>query len=209
MVRFCLTRKAFTGQFVMKYIKCFTLFLFAMTIGACSSVYDTKISYDKNGAIDTSKYQTFAWLNQNKILVPSKDLNPVMQLRVEGYIEQAFIEKGYRLIDDAEAADFTISYTVGSRDKISVNSYPAPYGAGMNVGWGRGYYGGYYGYGGYANETSVKTYTEGSLAIDIYDVSSRQPAWHGSGRKNISSEDKDDPGLAIKTMVDNVVGQFK
>lgn len=53
---------------------------------------------------------------------------------------------------------------MGNRDKIKVDTYPATYNAGF--GWGRGYYGGMY----MGNETRVRTYTEGRLAIDVYDV---------------------------------------
>ena len=135
-------------------------------------------------------------------MVMSKDLNPVMKLRVDKDIEEAFIAKGYKLVSDPEKADFAISYTVGNRDKIKVDSYPATYLAGF--GWGRGYYGGM----SMGTETRVRQYTEGRLAIDVYDVKSKQPAWHGYAIKRISKDDKENPEGAIELIVTQVVANF-
>jgi len=54
----------------------------------------------------------------------------------------------------------------------------------------------------------VRSYSEGKLAIDVFDVKSKQPAWHGWGVKRITSADKDDPATTIRTVVDQVVAQF-
>ncbi len=167
-----------------------------------------KVNFDQNTEIDTKNYKTFAWLTKGKIMAPAIDFNPVMKERVDDSIEQAFIAKGYQLIEDPEQADFTISYTVGNRDKIKVNSYPATYNSGF--GWGRGYYGarGYYGSMSMGTETSVRQYTEGKLAIDVYDVKTRQPVWHGWATKRLTSEDKQSPSASLNGTVIQVVNQF-
>ncbi|MEW6995839.1 DUF4136 domain-containing protein [Colwelliaceae bacterium MEBiC 14330] len=167
-----------------------------------------KVNFDQNTEIDTKNYKTFAWLTKGKIMAPAIDFNPVMKERVDDSIEQAFIAKGYQLIEDPEQADFTISYTVGNRDKIKVNSYPATYNTGF--GWGRGYYGarGYYGSMSMGTETSVRQYTEGKLAIDVYDVKTRQPVWHGWATKRLTSEDKQSPSASLNETVIQVVNQF-
>ncbi|MDX2368564.1 MAG: DUF4136 domain-containing protein [Colwellia sp.] len=180
-----------------------------IAVASCSTTYEAKINFDKNSKVDTLNYKTFAWLTSGKIMAPPEDINPVMKQRVDEEIVKAFIAKGYQLIDDAEKADFAISYTVGSRDKIKVNSYPTTYNSGF--GWGRGYYGGGYGgmYGAHmTTETHVRQYTEGKLAIDVYDVKSHQPAWHGWAVKRVTSNDKEAPSSAIKDVVHKVVTQF-
>jgi hypothetical protein len=178
-------------------------------VAGCTSTYDAKVDFDKNTNVDTVNYKTFAWLTSGKIMAPAEDYNPVMKLRVDKEIEEAFKAKGYQLIENAEEADFAISYTVGNRDKIKVSSYPSTYNA--SFGWGRGYYGGHYGgmYGSnMGTETRVRQYTEGKLAIDVYDVKSHQPAWHGWATKRITSEDKEAPSSVIKDVVNEVVAQF-
>lgn len=180
------------------------ILLFAVV--SCSTTYQAKVNFDKNSKIDTTSYKTFSWLNTGKIMAPPEDFNPVMKVRVDEAVENAFIAKGYQLIEDAEKADFAISYTVGNRDKIQVSNYPSTYNSGF--GWGRGYYGGGM-YGIHMNtETRVRQYTEGKLAIDIYDVKSHQPAWHGWAVKRITSGDKEAPSSAIKDVVHKVIAQF-
>jgi hypothetical protein len=180
--------------------------LIAFTAGCAT--HSAKVDFDRNTEIETVHYKTFAWLTNAKIMAAPVDINPVMKERVDSSIEQAFMAKGYQLVDDPENADFAISYTVGSRDKIKVNSYPATYNSGF--GWGRGYYGGrdYYGSMSMGTETSVRQYTEGKLAIDIYDVKTHQPVWHGWATKRLTSENSEDPLAMINEVVLQVVNKF-
>jgi hypothetical protein len=180
-----------------------------MVVASCATTYKAKVNFDKNSKVNTLEYKTFAWLDSNKIMAPTKDINPVMKVRIDDAIEKAFLDKGYQLISDAEKADFTISYTIGNRDKIKVSSYPAPYFRGF--GWGRGYFGGRFGgiYGSEMNtKTQIRQYTEGKLAIDVYDVKTHQPAWHGWAVKRISTDEEEIPSVEIKNIVHNVVAQF-
>jgi len=195
----------------MTNLKKIFIAIFILVIASCATTYDAEVDFDKNTKVETINYKTFAWLTPGKIMAPPEDINPVMKLRVDDGIEQAFIAKGYQLITDAEKADFAISYTVGNRDRIKVSNYPATYNTGF--GWGRGYYGGYYGgmYGSsmtMGTETRVRQYTEGKLAIDVYDVKTHQPAWHGWAVKRITSADKEAPSTTIKDIIQQVVAQF-
>ena len=180
--------------------------LIFFTIGCATN--SAKVNFDKNTEIETSNYKTFAWLTKTKIMAAAVDINPVMKERVDKSIEQAFIAKGYALVDNAENADFTISCTVGNREKIKVNSYPATYNSGFV--WGRGYYGtrGHYGTMTMGIETSVRQYTEGKLAIDVYDVKNHQPVWHGWATKRLTSEDKEIRSATLNDIVIKVVDQF-
>ena len=193
----------------MNNIKKILVTALVIVVASCASINEAKVNFDTNTKVDISNYKTFAWLTSGKIMAPAEDINPVMKLRVDEEIEQAFIAKGYKLVANAENADFAISYTVGNRDKIKVSSYPTSYNS--SFGWGRGYYGGYYGgmYGAsMGTETRVRQYTEGKLAIDVYDVKTHQPAWHGWAIKRITSDDKEAPSAMIKGVVSQVVAQF-
>ncbi len=193
----------------MNKIRTILVTAFVIVVASCASTYEAKVDFDKNTKVDILNYKTFAWLTPGKIMAPAEDVNPVMKLRVDEEIEQGFIAKGYKLIANAEDADFAISYTVGNRDKIKVSSYPTTYNS--SFGWGRGYYGGYYGgmYGtSMGTETRVRQYTEGKLAIDVYDVKTHQPAWHGWATKRITSDDKETPSEMIKDVVSQVIAQF-
>jgi hypothetical protein len=171
-------------------------------IAGCVSTQQARVDFDRNKEISTSHYKTFAWLSETKVLAEPIDVNPVMKVRIDNAIEQAFIAKGYQLISDAEQADFTISYTMGSRDKVKVDTLPVMYRTSFL--WGHRYYGGL----GISHGTHVRNYTEGKLAIDVYDVKSRQPVWHGWAVQRIKPAEQDNPSKAIKMVVEQVVAQF-
>lgn len=183
------------GTFMNK-VKLLLLLSFAALTASCSST-TVNVNFDQNKDIDTTNYKTFAWLTENKTMSETIGINTVMKVRVDDSIEQAFIAKGYQLINDAETADFAISYTIGSREKISVNSYPSSYR--RSPGWGRSYYG---------SETSVRKYNEGKLAIDVFDVKTHQPVFHGWATKRIPSQEMDAPLTEINSIVSQVVNQF-
>lgn len=171
-------------------------------MAGCVSKQQARVDFDRNSEITTSHYKTFAWLNESKVLAESIDANPVMKVRIDNAIEQAFIAKGYQLVNDAEQADFTISYTMGSRDKVKVDSLPLIYRSSFL--WGHRYYGGI----SMGSDRHVRNYTEGKLAIDVYDVKTHQPVWHGWAVKRIKSSEQDNPSKAIKMVVEQVVAQF-
>jgi hypothetical protein len=115
---------------------------------------------------------------------------PLTEARIMTAIEQALTARGYAKAGDPEAADFAISFTLGARDKVWVDSYPEPYRVGYGN-WGGGWGGGYYGDGQSVNTSS---YTEGILSVDLYDVKEHRPVWHGRATKKITTALMDNPG---------------
>lgn len=189
----------------MKLVKLISIVSLTAFTSACAT-HQAKVNFDKNSKIDTSEYKTFVWLNEAKVLAPPIDINPVMKVRVDDAIEATFINKGYVLIEDPKKADFAISYTVGNRDKVQVHSYPVAYSSRFS--WGRGYHRGHYNDVLMVNDTQIVQYTEGKLAIDVYDIQSHQPAWHGWATKRLTSKDQESPSASIKAIVTQVVAQF-
>jgi len=185
----------------MNKLKKLTIIALVIFTASCTTNLNVaKVFFDKNMDIETTNYKTFAWLTENKILAKADNFNPVMKVRVDKSIEQAFILKGYTLISDAEKADFTITYTVGSRDKITVNNYPAFYD--HNLMWRRSFF-------GYHSLMTppIRQYTEGKLAIDVFDVKSHQPAWHGWSVKRLTKADKKSSDH-INEVVGRIIEQF-
>lgn len=186
----------------MKKLQTLLTAIMAMSLlVSCASTHPAKVGFDRNSAINTQDYKTFAWLNKNKSLTQNVNVNPVRKARLEDSIEQAFVAKGYRLVSNSEQADFAISYTVGSREKIKVDSFPTTYHGGFR--WGGPYYGSVT-----TSETRVRQYDEGHLAIDVFDVETHQPAWHGWAIKRITSADKEQPDVVLTDIVNQVVAQF-
>lgn len=182
--------------------------LVSLGLAACASNFEA--SYDSDPAQDFSGYKTFGWISENPMIQGSSDRvpNPLLQPKIMSALEAGLATKGYTRIDDTEAADFAVSFTVGSREEVRVDSYPSTYGGygmGGYPGWGGAYYG--YGYG-MATETRVRQTTKGMLGLDIFDVERRQPVYHSVATKTISESDRKELDATIQAAVDAVLVAF-
>lgn len=157
--------------------------LCALVLTACSSTPSINSTHDFNRSINFTSYQTYAFISEHPMIVGQTPgaVSPMLEGRLMDAIRVGMNAKGYNEVRDPESADVAIAFSVGARDEIRVDSYPASYGAG----WGAR--GSYFGYG-YATETRVRQYTQGQLAIDIFDVKSRTPAFHGTASRKLSSD---------------------
>ena len=176
----------------------------SLGLAACASGF--KATYDSDPSHDFSGYQTFAWMSANPMIVGPTDRmpNPLLEPRIMAAIEGDLTAKGYSKVDDPEAADFVLSFTVGSREEIQVNSYPATYaGYGYRGAWG---WGGPY--DGMATETQVRQYPKGMLALDIIDVTEHRPVFHAVAEKSITESDRKNLEETIQAAVDAVLQAF-
>lgn len=176
-------------------------FLLALCLGAtagCAPRMYVRSDYDR--AQDFSRYATYAWMSDDPVISPkgeTSQVSPLNRRRIVAAIESELAEKGMRKIEDRDAADFVVAYTVGARDKIDVQSYPAAYHGSWRWGWP------YFG-----NEVDVHAYTEGTLAIDIFDGKTRQPVWHGRAQKRITAQDIEDAAGQIRAATSMILSEF-
>lgn len=180
--------------------------LVSLGLAACATGF--KATYDSDPSHDFSGYQTYAWISENPMIVgPTNRVpNPLLEPRIMATVERGLTTKGYRKVDDPDSADFVLSFTVGSREEIQVNSYPATYaGYGYRGAWGWG--GPYYGMG-MATETQVRQYQKGMLALDVFDVEGRRPVYHAVATKSITESDRERMDETIQAAVDAVLQGF-
>ena len=180
----------------------------AVSLGLSACATGFKATYDSDPAHDFSGYQTYAWMSANPMIVgPTNRMpNPLLEPKIMAAIEDGLTVKGYRKVDDPEAADFVLSFTVGSREEIKVNSYPATYsGYGYRGAWGWG--GPYYGVG-MATETQVRQYQKGMLALDVFDVKEHRPVFHAVAEKSITDSDREKLDETVQAAVNAVLQAF-
>lgn len=170
-----------------------------MLLAACST--SPRVTTDANPSVNFANYRAFAWISANPMISGPAGMSPLTAQRIRNEIASGLVARGYRQVTDAAAADFVVGFTVGSRAEIQVTSFPSTYRG--TWGWGRGYWGAYPGY-----DTQVTSYTEGRLAIDIFDVRTKQPAWHGWTEKRITRAIERDPGPAIQEVVSAILDRF-
>jgi len=188
-------------------MKVFFTVIFITFLAACAQ-QGPKINYEYNPTINVLTASTFTWLKEDKALNLPVGFNPIAKIKIEEAIKNEMITKGYRFVNNVNVADLAISYSVGSRDKVRVDSYPTAYQNGFV--WGARYYGGYSRYSNAINNTKtvVRQYTQGELAVDIYDVKTKQPAWHGWATQKISTKDKTNIDSVINTAVTQLLKNF-
>ncbi|MEM1436837.1 MAG: DUF4136 domain-containing protein [Pseudomonadota bacterium] len=170
--------------------------LSALVLGGCSSL---AVDSDHDESANFSSYKTFAFISDSPLLMAKTvPISPLFEGRVMNATRAELTNKGYEFIEDREAADFVVSFTLGAREKIQINNYPASYRGPGGWPWGAPYY----------TEVDVRDYLEGTLAIDIFDVQNKSPVWHGRAVKTISAKDRRDPTSTTNTVVAAILDQF-
>jgi len=165
-----------------------------LLLAACATM---SVTSDKYPQADFSGYRTFAWIAADPLIRPrnGQEISALTSRRIREAIESELAGKGYREVNDPAGANFVVAFTVGTRDRLDAESYPAPFRGPWLWGW-------------YGNETDLRVYREGTLSIDIFDGATHQPVWHGRARKEITGSDVKDPEPVIKRAVTAILGKF-
>ncbi len=171
--------------------------LACLTLCGCATMQAGSDSYP---SADFARFHTFAWIADSPLITPTSrrvEVSPLSLRRIEEAIEAQLGAKGFTEVASRDDADFAVSFTVGARDMIDVDSYPPYYRGPWN--WRTPYYG---------RNVDVYMYTEGILAIDVFDNETRQPVWHGWAKKRITGTDIKDPASAIDAAVAAILAHF-
>ncbi len=176
------------------------LLILGISLSGCATLrsgshYDQSATYDH--------YRTFSWIADQPLIVGTGDgppISPLSQKKIVTAIEAELTRKGFVYTPNRESADFALSYTVGTRERIESTSYPSAY----QGPWGWHLYGRYY----YDTEVVHRTYTEGTLGVDVFDGRTKQPVWHGWASKTISTSDRKDPAPSIEKAVTAIFKDF-
>jgi hypothetical protein len=172
-----------------------------IALQGCETI-DSGSHYDETN--NFGEYETFSWIDdkpfiqgEGRTAVP---VSPLTQTKIERAIQAELEQKGYSFAEDRDDADFVIAYTVGTRDEITVDSYPYPY----RGAWGWHVYGSRY----HVREYREHAYTRGTLSVDIFDGESSRPVWHGWAEKTITESDREDPSDSIVKAVAQLFQEF-
>ena len=169
--------------------------LFGLLLAACAAL---RVGSDFDHSASFSQFHTFSWMPREYY----GSRNPLVVERAHDAIQAALTRKGFTFAADPAAADFIVAFTIGSRERMDIQAYPAPY-AGPY--WGHP---GWWGYPYWGEQIDVRQYREGTLAIDIFDAHSHKPVWHGWAKKELTKSDMERSEGPIREAVDAVLAQF-
>lgn len=167
---------------------------------ACETSIRTHYDLDREARF--ADYRTFAWVTNEPLIQPAMGMaetdprvGPLVEQSIRRAVERHLTAKGYQKRAEPGGADLALSFSLGTRQKIQVDSYPA------HAGYRYGPY-----HGGARWYSDVRTYQEGTLALDFFDVKTRQAVWHGWAEKRLSTTA---PEPAKRdAMIDEAVGKI-
>jgi hypothetical protein len=168
--------------------------LLAFSIAGCASGPDIRSDYDRTA--NFGAYNTYNFVDG-----AGPDYGEYQSLFTKFVIEAVTLEMEKRGYAKSNNPDLLVNFGARLDDKIDVRTTSAP----MTGGY-YGYRGGAYGYGawggyGYATETHVSEYTEGTFNIDVIDAKRHQLVWEAVGIGRVSDKKRETLEETIRTGV--------
>lgn len=167
---------------------------------SCSS---TRYTVDHDTRNDFSSYSSYAWFKlatPPDKAEPPTEANSILTRRVRWAIDGELVARGFseKPVGDA---DFLVTYSLVLQSRMVMyhTGWSAPYGY-----WGRGGWGWGAGWGG--GRTSIDTYTEGTIVVDVLDTGTRQVVWRGIVENAFRGPNPDDE--KIRNVIARVMADF-
>ncbi len=165
--------------------------LLVLTLSACAT--SLKSSVDVADHAEFGELRTYAWITDQPMFASNaaspEVINPLNEQRIRAAVEEQLQNKGYRQVS-IDQADFVVAFTLGARERVRVQQYYNDFGYnyyGYHHGFSRfGRFG--RGFGGFGPSVSVRTFTEGTLVVDIFENTEKEAIWHGSATKRLSRD---------------------
>ncbi len=180
---------------------CLTIVL-TLILSACASGPNVYTDFDPQQ--DFRQYDTFTWVSDQPLKMQTQAIiSPLVEKRIIAAVKQTMEAKGYTYVEFLDEADMALSFTVGSREKIRTMIEPNFM---VTNAWRWG--GHYWGFNAPLYTESARVYSEGSLAIDVFDNTRKQPVWHGVSSKNLTRERKAGEPEFINQAVTNTLSAF-
>jgi len=159
-----------------------TVLLFAAGFAGCASTPNIMSDYDPGA--DFGSYKTWNFIED-----AGPDYAGYHSLFSQYMMEAIEIEMEKRGYVRSDNPDILLNFNAIVQDKTKVTQTPAmgpPMGMGY-YGYRGGYYDPWYGYG-YATETRVSQYEEGTFNIDIVDAKQKKLVWEAVGVGRITDK---------------------
>jgi len=166
-------------------------------LAGCSSGANIRSDYDRTA--DFSQYSTYNFYSDAG--PEETNYQSLFSQYMTKAIEREMDSRGYRKADDP---DLLVNFNARLEDKTKITTSPAPmYGGYGYYGYRRGFYDPWMGYG-YATETNVSQYTEGTVNIDLVDARQKKLVWEAVGIGRV----RDDTFENLEERVNEAVPKF-
>lgn len=172
----------------------------AILLAGCASTPVVYTDYDPG--ISFAEYRTYAWTQK------PEGLSPLAEQRLVAAVDAKLRERGWTESTNPQV-NLTGSFVTETRYRM--DSYSSgPMWGGWGWGgccWGPGWGPGWGGWGGFDTTTTMRSYTYGTLVLDMFDAQTRRPLWRGIALGTVS----DSPvaqTTAMQAGIDRMFAQF-
>jgi len=153
--------------------KALYLFLTLVLLFTASCDFKTIVDYDRSA--DFSNVKTYAWFVER-----DDKVSDLTHRRILEAVDEQLALKGMTVADNNP--DVYVTYFGDDNEKVVADTTHHGYGYGRSWYWDP-----YWGGGGMSSSTTrVRTYTEGTLVVDIYLAEEKELIWRGAITGTIS-----------------------
>jgi hypothetical protein len=150
-----------------------SMFIAIFFLAASAFAQDVSFNFDKTA--DFTKYKTYHWEKHPN----SMDIDPLTITQLGAALDAELAKKGLTRMEQG-STDLAIVFQLAVKNEKELTTFSSGYG--MGPGWGGSWYG-----GSGTTTTTVNTITVGTLALDVYDASSKKLVWRGVATKTLDT----------------------
>ena len=140
----------------------------AMATLVATSALAQKITTESAPKASFASYKTFMWIKEPKVG------DPLLKQRIIDDVTAQLRAKGWQPV--SQGADVAVAAHVATQTEQTLNTFYDGFGGGWR--WGGGF--------GSAT-TTVNTYEEGTLVVDLFDAKTQEAVWRGTATQDVSS----------------------
>ncbi len=180
--------------------------LLPVLLVACAP--SVKVRSDSDPTVNMRQYQTYGFFSQ--LGIEGENYSGLLGQHFRDAISTEMDKRSYT---QAGSPQLQINVTIGTEDKVRVNTYQDPYLYGGYYGRrGYGHYGGMgmsmgYPYGG-GTRTTVHQYTEANVYIDMVDSQEHKMVWQGVATFTLTDKLQENIRQTIHDTVEKVFTEF-
>ena len=176
-------------------------------LSACAP--SVKVRTDSDPTINLRQFQTYGFFSQMGI--EGDNYSNLLGQHFRAAVASQMDKRGF---SQSASPQLQVNVSVGSKEKVRVNTYSDPYLYGGHYGmYGGGYRGGYggspfgYGYGG-GTSTTVHQYTEANVYIDLVDSTEHKMVWQGVATFTVTDKMQQQLHETVNNTVEKIFSEF-
>ena len=155
---------------------------------------------DVDPGADFSAYQTYAFLSD--VAEDKAPYETLERRHLKSAVGREMNARGYR--QDNSTPDLLINFVVETQEKLQSRAVPS---GGYGIGYDP-FYDVYTTDWGMSHTTRIDQYTEGTLEIDLIDVSDRKMIWQGRTKGRLTEKDMRDYQATLNEAVTEIFEEF-